>query len=254
MHPLLLKFGPLTIYSYGVMVAVGFGLATILICREADKFSIEKDKVIDLAILILISGIAGARFLYVMLNAGYYIARPLEILGLSKGGLVWYGGFLSAALASIFYIRRKRMNFWNVADLIAPYIALAQGAGRIGCFLNGCCYGIETHSGYPLAVAFPGERVFRHPTQIYSSILLILIFLILRFGQERRRFTGEIFLGYCALYSAKRFIIEFLRGDNPRIFYCLTLSQVISLAVLTGSLIIFLYRMARWKKRHSDLK
>ncbi|MCX5677681.1 MAG: prolipoprotein diacylglyceryl transferase [Candidatus Omnitrophica bacterium] len=241
MHPILLKLGPLTIYSYGVMVAVGFSLAAFLVYRRAPKFGMDRDKMIDYLILLLISGVVGARALYVLLNLGYYMADPMEILNLSGGGLVWYGGFIAALLASIWFLKIKKLDFWPVADLIAPYIALGQAFGRVGCYLNGCCYGIIA----PCNFIF-GER---QPTQIYSSILLLIIFIVLVRWQDRRRFKGEIFLDYCALYSCKRFFIEFLRGDNPRIFSGLTMSQLISAAVFLTVLIVFKVKADEWEKK-----
>lgn len=237
MHPILIKFGSLTIYSYGVMAAVGFALATLLIYRRASKFNVTKDSIIDLAILILITGVIGARSLYILSNLNYYLANPLEIPNLSKGGLVWYGGFLSALFASIWYTRKKGFSFWNVTDLMVPYVALAQAIGRVGCLLNGCCYGIEGH-----------------PVQIYSSLSLLVIFAILRLWQDRRHFAGEIFLAYCILYSFKRFPIEFLRGDNPRMMFGFTLSQCISIIVILISFTVFVYKAWKWKKRYSSLK
>ncbi|MDP3804358.1 MAG: prolipoprotein diacylglyceryl transferase, partial [Candidatus Omnitrophota bacterium] len=141
MHPILLKLGPFTVYSYGVMVAIGFGIFTFLVYRRAAKFNIDQDKIIDLTILILVWGIIGARLLYVASNLSFYLANPVDIVNLSKGGLVWYGGFLAALFAGMVYLKNNRLNFWEITDLIAPYIALAQGFGRIGCFFNGCCYG-----------------------------------------------------------------------------------------------------------------
>jgi phosphatidylglycerol:prolipoprotein diacylglycerol transferase len=243
MHPILLKLGPFTIYSYGVMVAAGFSLAAFLIYRRAPKFDMDRDKMVDYLILILISGVVGARILYVLLNFGYYRANPIEILNLSGGGLVWYGGFISALLASVWFLKIKNIDFWLVADLIAPYIALGQAFGRIGCYLNGCCYGILA----PCNFIF-GER---QPTQIYSAILLVIIFIVLVKWQEGRRFKGEIFLGYCALYSCKRFFIEFLRGDNPKIFSGLTMSQLISAVVFLAVLIVFKLKADEWRKKIS---
>lgn len=237
MHPILLKLGPFTIYSYGVMVAVGFGIATFLAHKRAAKFNIDPGKIIDIAILLIISGIIGARLLYVLLNLSFYIANPVDIIKLSNGGLVWYGGFISAILASIVYIRKTRLNFWDGADLFVPYIALAQALGRIGCFLNGCCYGKDGI-----------------PAQIYSSIALFAIFVILRIWQDKRHFESEIFLGYCVLYSLKRFLMEFLRGDNPVILYGLTMSQIISVFVFFLSAAYLVYRAVQWKKRHSDTR
>lgn len=243
MHPILLKLGPLNIYSYGVMVAVGFGIVAFLVYRRAADFGVNRDMTIDYLILVLISGVVGARILYVLLNFGYYKACPIEILNLSKGGLVWYGGFAAAILASIWFTKRRGLDLWSVADLFAPYIALGQAFGRIGCYLNGCCYGIPA----------PENFIFgrTHPTQIYSSILLFIIFAVLLKWQGARRFKGEIFMGYCILYSCKRFLIEFMRADNPRIFLGLTISQLVSAAVLIAALCIFKIKADEWKKKVS---
>lgn len=254
MHPILLKLGPITVYSYGATVALGFGLAAFLIYERAEKFKLEKDKVIDLAILMLVSGVTSARIFYVFLNGAYYMAHPLEVFNLSKGGLVWYGAFLGALFALIAYIARNGLNFWTVADLIAPYVALAQGFGRVGCFLNGCCYGTTTNVSYPLAISYPAETALRHPTQLYSAVLLFLIFLALRGWQDRKNFNGEIFLGYCVFYSAKRFAIEFLRGDNGRVVFGLTISQGISVFVFALAFLIFIYKGIEWQKKSSNLK
>ncbi|MFA6141768.1 MAG: prolipoprotein diacylglyceryl transferase [Candidatus Omnitrophota bacterium] len=235
MHPILLKFGPFTIYSYGVMVAMGFAVATFLAHKRAARFNIDPGKVIDIAIILIAFGILGARLLYVLLNLSFYIANPIDIVKLSNGGLVWYGGFISAFFAVIIYVRKAKLNFWAVADLFAPYVALAQAFGRIGCFFNGCCYGKD---GIPV--------------QIYSSIALLIIFIILRVWQDNKHFAGEIFLGYCVLYSLKRFLMEFLRGDNPAVFHGLTLSQVISVFVFFLSSAYLAYKAVQWKKAHSD--
>lgn len=241
MYPILFKLGPFNIYSYGLMVAIGFGLSTIMIYARAPRFGLERDTIIDYFIILLVSGVAGARLLYVLLDIRYYISNPLEIINLSKGGLVWYGGFISAIFVSLWFVRAKSLGFWAVVDFVAPYIALGQAFGRIGCFLNGCCYGIAAPHNFPM-----GER---HPTQIYSAVLLFMIFAALILWQDRRRFTGEIFLGYCLLYSCKRFFIEFLRGDNPRIFFGFTMSQAISLAVFLIALYLFKIRSDIWKTK-----
>lgn len=254
MYPVLFKVGPFNIYSYGVMVALGFSLAALLICRNASKFDLDKDKMLDMTIIILISGIIGARVFYVLSNFKYYLTKPLEIPDLSKGGLVWYGAFLSALAAAVWYSKKNRMKSWSVADLLAPYIALAHAFGRIGCFLNGCCYGIEVSGVTSLGVIFPNDHAIRYPTQIYSSLVLVLLFAVLRAWQERRHFEGEIFLAYCALYSLERFFMEFLRGDNPRIFMGLTLFQLISIVIFCGSLILFIERAVMWKRGASVLK
>lgn len=243
MLPVLVKIGPLTIYSYGVAVAIGFGLSAFLIMRRAKRFGLDKDKIINLLILILAGGIIGARGLYILLNINYYLANPFEIFNLSKGGLVWYGGFASGLAAAIWYIKKNKINFWDFSDLAAPYLALAQSLGRVGCFLNGCCFGMEA-KGLQLSAVFHGSPALRYPTQIYSSLTLLLVFVVLRIRQDRRHFNGEIFLGYCVLYSSKRFFMEFLRGDNPAVIYNLTISQILSASLFLVSVFILIYKIS----------
>lgn len=251
MHPIIAKIGPLCVYSYGLMVAAGFAIAIFLAYKHAGEFGIGKDRIIDFGIVILVGGLVGARLLYVLTNLKYYILNPLEIINIAKGGLVWYGAFLFGILAAVLFVKKNKINFWAGADLFAPYIALAQAIGRVGCFLNGCCYGGEVPSDYMFSVVFPGESVFRHPTQIYSALALLLLFVILRAWQKRRNFNGEVFLGYVMLYSIARFGLEFLRGDNPKILSGLTISQLISIPVFTACLAMFIYRLLQWKKSSS---
>ena len=255
MHPILIQIGPFNIYSYGVMIAVSFGLMTLLMYRQARRFNLDPDRIVDLMVLLLVSGIVGARLLYIALNFDYYLLNPLEVFNLSKGGLVWYGGFFVSLLALVFYLRKNRISFWVVADLVSPYLALAQALGRIGCFLNGCCYGTKAPSGFFWVVTFPGESVMRYPVQIYSSLALLAIYVILRIEQNMpRRFFGEIFLSYCLLYSSQRFVMEFLRGDNPKILLGYTISQGIGIAVILASLALFIYRRGKWQRENLSLK
>jgi phosphatidylglycerol:prolipoprotein diacylglycerol transferase len=254
MHPILVKIGPFSIYSYGMMIALGFSLAAYLMYTRAREFGLTGDNVVDMLVLVLIGGLIGARLLYVALHPAYYAARPIEILDFSKGGLVWYGGFLSGLLAFFLYAHFKKLRFWDVGDFIVPYVALAQSLGRIGCFLNGCCFGSAAPASFPLGVAFPDITGLRHPTQLYSSLALLGIFVILRFLQDRRHFAGEVFLLYCVLYSAKRFLMEFLRGDNPHLLFGLTLSQAISVLVLSASLMLLFYKAALWKRSSTSSK
>lgn len=251
MHPIIAKLGPLYVYSYGLMVAIGFAAATILAYKQAPRFGIDKDKIIDFIIIILIGGVIGGRVLYVLTNMSYYAANPAEIINISKGGLVWYGAFLFGIIIAVLFVKINKINFWEGGDLLAPYIALAQGFGRIGCFLNGCCYGTVVPAANMLSVIFPNESVYRHPVQVYSAVFLIILYLILRIWQDKRHFSGEVFLGYAVLSSAGRYGLEFLRGDNPKIFINMTMSQIISIGIFTLSLLILIYRYASWKKRPS---
>ncbi|MDP2929082.1 MAG: prolipoprotein diacylglyceryl transferase [Candidatus Omnitrophota bacterium] len=247
MHPILARIGPLYIYSYGLMVAIGFAAATLLAYNKASEFGINRDKIIDFGIVILLGGIIGARALYVILNLQYYIKNPLEILNLTRGGLVWYGAFLSGLIAGTWFVRKNKIDFWTMGDLFAPYIVLAQAFGRVGCLLNGCCYGSVSSPGFILGVVFPSESVLRHPTQVYSAIVLLLIFIILRLWQEKGRFKGQIFLGYLIFYSMSRFSLEFLRGDNPKDCFGFTISQMISIVIFIICITVFVQRLLKWK-------
>ncbi len=250
MHPILLKIGPLAIYSYGLMVAAGFGTAVYLASAQAHKFGLRKESVVDISLCVLIAGLVGARILYVLLNLGFYRSNPIEVFYISHGGLVWYGAFLFGVSAALIYVAKKVISFWNTADLFAPYIALGQALGRIGCFLNGCCYGGQAARNFPFAVYFPEDVFPRHPTQIYSSLLLLGLFIALRYMQTKRRFAGEIFLAYAILYSLERFVIEFFRGDNPPVFLNLTISQVISPVVFAAAISAYIIFFIRWKNTH----
>jgi len=233
MHPILFQLGPFTIYSYGFSLALGFIVATYLAKLEAGRKGIPPEKIINLSLCLALSGVLGARLLYILQNLRFYISNPGEILMLHRGGLSFYGGFVLATICASIYLKREHLSIPKVFDLIAPYLALAQGIGRIGCFLNGCCYG----------------RAARHPTQIYSALSLLAIFLILRTvqtkGAGKAYFTGQAFLLYCLLYSLMRFFMEYLRGDNLRIFANLTVHQLISIGifVISGGVL--------WKKRRS---
>ena len=249
MYPVLFKFGFITVYSYGALLAIGFLVSAFLIYRNAGRFNLSGEAMLDLAVIALIFGILGARIVFILQNLPHFVKYPLEILDLSKGGLVWYGGFFGGLAAGFVYARIKAISFLNVTDLFMPYIALGQAFGRIGCFLNGCCYGAEVSAGYPFGVTFPGEEIMRHPTQLYSVLALIVIFIILRVCQENIRFAGEIVCIYGILYTLKRFGIELLRADNPRIYLGLTFSQAVSVIFFAASVALFIILKGRWKKK-----
>ena len=154
---------------------------------------------------------------------------------LTRGGLSWYGGLILGVVAGIVYLRFKKANLYKTVDLIIPFIALAQAIGRIGCFLNGCCFGKESWLG----IYFPVHDAVLIPTQLYSSFLLLLIFMVLRFMQNYSHKDGQIFYAYLFLYSIKRFLVEFWRADNKVILYGLTLFQLISLGIFIFSVIMF---------------
>jgi len=224
MYPEICRIGPFTVYSYGLMLVVAFAVSSFLAGRQAKREGIDPEKIFNLSLVVFIFGVIGARIFYVAENIGYYAKNPLESIMLQHGGLSWFGGLLLGFILGVAYLKKNKLAVYKICDFVIPYVALGQAIGRIGCFLNGCCYG----------------KVWAQmliPTQLYSSLALLAIFVILRLLQERPHWTGQIFFTYLLLYSVKRFLIEFWRGDNPAVLFHLSLFQIISIAVFCLSLI-----------------
>lgn len=222
MYPVIFKFGFIQIYSYGLMLIFAFWIFAFLLTRQAKAWNLTNDFFWNLSLVILLAGILSARLAYIALNFRFFLDNPQEVFMLWHGGLVWYGGFLGGMLAGSIYLKRKKMPLLKTLDLIMPYAALAQAIGRIGCFLNGCCYG----------------RFFI-PAQLFSSSGLLIIFVILRLLQALPHRQGFILACYLIAVSLERFIEEFLRGDSPRNFWGLTIFQVISIAVFLSGLFLW---------------
>lgn len=233
MLPELYKIGPFTVYSYGLMLVIAFSVASLLASRQAAKEGISPELIVNLFFIAFLSGVIGARLFYVVYNFPEYAKHPIEIIKLQHGGLSWFGGLILGTTCSVLYLRNKKLKVFRILDLIVPFLALAQAIGRIGCLLNGCCFGKES---VEFGIYCRLQDAYLIPTQIYSSLLLLLIFIVLRIFQERPHKTGEIFYLYLLLYSMKRFFIEFWRADNPQVAFGLTLFQVLSILVFVISL------------------
>jgi len=236
MLPEICRIGSFTIYSYGLMLVLAFFVCAYLTSLQAKKENLDPERIFNLLFLVFIFGIIGSRIFYVLINALFYLHNPLEIIMLQHGGMAWFGGLIFGLAAAVLFIKKHKMNLLKTLDLLAPFIALGQAIGRIGCLLNGCCFGRESEFGIYFKVF---EKILI-PTQLYSSLFLLLIFIILRFKQDNKHLPGEILCSYLFLYSLKRFFIEFLRNDSPRIFYGLTLFQILCLAMFFISLGIFI--------------
>ncbi|NQU95387.1 MAG: prolipoprotein diacylglyceryl transferase [Candidatus Omnitrophica bacterium] len=245
MHPILFEIGPFTLRSYGALIALAFFVGYFFLYREAKKKNFYPDKILDIELIMLISGILGARALHVLVNLDYYRANLPDMFFFWKGGLAFYGGLILAILASWVFIVKNKMPRWETADFIIPYIALGQAIGRVGCFFNGCCFGKETASSF--GVIFYGDSIYRHPTQLYAAFALLCIFVILRLTQKNEPFAGLVAGLYLLLYGLQRFFIDFLRGDTPRYALNLTASQLISIGILLLAAFVFISRRIREK-------
>ena len=251
MHPILFKIGPITIYTYGVLIATAFFLGLALAARQARVEGEDPQKIMDLSFYILISAIAGSRLLYIVVEYKEYISNPLRIFKVWEGGLVFYGGFIMAMAVVIIYVKKNEMSLWKVGDILAPSVAIGQGVGRLGCFFAGCCYGRETD--VPWAVIFKNPNtlapmdVHLHPTQLYDSANGFIIFAALLILRKFKKFDGQLFWTYTLLYAVGRFIVEIFRGDERGfVTASLSTSQFIAIPLFAVS-IVMLIKLKRRK-------
>jgi len=255
MHPDLITIGPLTVHSYGLMIAIGFLLGLYVAIRTGRRNGIDSQKIMDMGFLLIISGIIGSRITYVLINFSEYSANPLKFFKLWEGGLVFSGGLLTAILAALFYIRRHKLNLWQVFDVWAPAVALGQAFGRIGCFMAGCCYGRESH-GF-CAVTFTNPKSIAplnmplYPTQLYDSLSNLIIFGILTVLSTRKKFQGQVFLWFLIMHSTARLVIEKFRGDDRGIFLGTnwTVTQFLAIVILLSSVSALIYFKSKNEKK-----
>lgn len=233
MKPILFTWGPLTLYSYGVALAVAFLFFLAYVRRSASACGLDPEILTNTSFAALLGGIVGARILFVALDFSYFAQHPFEIVMLNRGGLVWYGGFAGGVLAAVLHLLHRRMNLAGTLDIFVPPLALAQAIGRIGCFLNGCCYGFEAHP--PLGVCLPDGWGCRFPVQLLNSALLLILFWVLHRIRIASRRPGELVWWYGVGYGSLRFFTEFFRGDQRPFFAQLSLPQVISAGLVLVS-------------------
>jgi phosphatidylglycerol:prolipoprotein diacylglycerol transferase len=254
MFPRLLEIGPLTVYSYGVLLAAAYLLALYYSVRRARAMGLDGDRVLDLGIYIIISALIGAKLLLLVVDFDYFRARPQELWTLARSGGVFYGGLVVAFFVGLWYVRKHRLPVWPVADAIAPGIALGHVVGRFGCLLAGCCYGQRTDLPWgitftdPFAASNVGTplHVALHPTQVYDggAELFILVFLLLTERWWRKR-AGWTFWVYILLYAASRYVVESFRGDPRGLTMGFSTSQFISL-ILAPAAVAMLVVLWRW--------
>ena len=239
----LLTIGPVTIHGYGLMIAIGFFAAYIAAEKRAKKMGMDPDQLFNLTIYTMVFGLLSAKLLYYITIIKDIIADPSLLLNFTDGFVV-YGGIIGGILAGYVFARVKKMDFWKYFDLVVPSIALAQGFGRIGCLLAGCCYGTETTS--PIGIVFHESQFAPNgislvPTQTISSARNFLHFFILITFAKHKKADGQVAALYLIFYSIGRFILEFYRGDLIRgSVGQLSTSQFISIFVCIAGVILFI--------------
>jgi len=242
--------GSLPIHWYGLLLATGFLAGLWTASRRAVRDGIKPEQVIDSGSWLILGAIIGARALYVVSYWDRLFQEPLfptapwtEIFMVQRGGLVFYGGLIGATAAGLIYVWKNQLPVWKFADALAPSIALGYVPGRLGCLMNGCCYGRET--SVPWAIHFPLDHETHglgvHPTQIYDSLLSLGLYLALARLYRNKQFDGQIFAGYLVGYAVTRSVVEAFRGDYP-VHYLggtLTPAQLVSAAILVVGLFLF---------------
>lgn len=230
----------LEILWYGVLVASGIGLGILVFYYRGPKRGIPRETVLDIMIFSLPAAILCARLYYVVFNWEYYSGDLLEILNVRGGGLAIHGGLAGGLFVAWLVARRKGIRFLDMADSVAPGIALGQAIGRWGNFFNGEAHGGPTD--LPWAITVAGEKV--HPTFLYESLWCFLLFLFLMGFDRKPRFAGQIICLYGILYSVERFLVEALRTDSLMLGP-FKQAQLVSLAVILACAILYAIQKKR---------
>ncbi len=254
MFPELFTIGNLTVHSYGLMIALGVLISAAGLYREAPHENLNPDHVLEAVIASVFFGLIGARLLYVLLNWDYFSANPVEILFAQFAGLSFFGGLFLGAFILYFWSRWRRIGFWKLADLMAPYLALGYAFGRLGCFLNGCCYGRVTDLPWAMPAGL-ADDLLRHPVQLYAALGAVAVFALLKYLRPKRPFVGFLLLSLFALYGLLRFTTEFFRAEEA-LWLGLTAAQSFSLALVLFSVIAILVigRLTGWAGVQKETK
>jgi len=221
--PVLFRLGPLTVHTYGLMMAIGVGMALWFLFVQGKKQGLDGVKLVDAAFYTILVSLFGAKLILFIGNFNYYTTYPKELFSLARSGGVFQGGLTFGVIFALWYFRRKKIPTWKTADIIVPALALGHGFGRIGCFAAGCCYGRACSTA--LGVTFKSQYAHDltgiplqtplHPVQLYESALNFLNFIVLFFVLKKKRFDGQVFSLYIINYSIIRYFTEFFRGDHP---------------------------------------
>ncbi|PAV27767.1 prolipoprotein diacylglyceryl transferase [Virgibacillus profundi] len=251
-----IELGPLTIYWYGVIIAIGAFLGLYLATRETERLGLKKDLMIDFIVFAIPIAIICARIYYVVFEWERYADGPwTDIFAIWEGGIAIHGAVIGGVLTAIVYARVQNISFWLLADIVAPSLILGQAIGRWGNFINQ-----EAHGGAISESAYNSfhqylpdfimnqmtiDGVMYHPTFLYESVWNILVFILLIVLRKYNPLRGEIFLSYAITYSIGRFFIEGMRTDSLYVVGDLRAAQLISILLIVGSIILIIYRRTK---------
>ena len=250
MYPRLLELGPITVYTYGVLLAAAYLFGLQLARIRARERGLDANRVLDLGIYIIISALVGAKLLLLITDFRSFASNPRALVDLARSAGVFYGGLIVAVVVALWYIRRVGLPLWTTCDVFAPGIALGHVVGRFGCLFAGCCFGKPTTRPWgitftdPFAAANVGTPlgVALHPTQLYEAGAELLILIVLLVTERKGRpFPGRTFWLYMLLYAISRFIIEFYRGDDRGTVGMFSTSQFISIVLAPLAIVMLVY-------------
>ncbi|MCP4631477.1 MAG: prolipoprotein diacylglyceryl transferase [candidate division Zixibacteria bacterium] len=270
MFPEIFHIGSVSVRAYGLMLAVSFFVGLVVALKRAPKFGIPPVKIIDLTLVIIVAAVAGSRFFYVIYHLDEYRGHFLDVINpfqstgqIGIAGLSMMGGIVLVIISVILFIRLWKLPFWRTLDVFSPSFLLGLGITRIGCFLNGCCYGNPTDWFW--GVVFPGNSaagwfypdIHIHPTQLISSIAGFTLCGLLIFFERMKRFSGFTVIMMLIFYSAFRFIIDFFRYYEPSMVFMNTggldysNNQALSLLIFVVSIASFIVMSKRNKQLSS---
>jgi phosphatidylglycerol:prolipoprotein diacylglycerol transferase len=259
MYPEIIHIGSFPINTYGVFLAIAFLCGILVTVKLAERDGLPRQKIYDLSLWMLLAGLIGSKIL-MLFTEPEYRENPMQLVSLDflRSGGVWYGGLLGGVLVGYLLMKRYQLPWWKTADAFAPGLAVGNFFGRQGCFAAGCCWGKPTTLPWGVKFTEQGHQItgvptdtYLHPTQLYESFAMLLVFFFLFWLHKRKRFSGQVILAYALLYSVIRFAIEFVR-DDPRgdilgltTLTGLSTSQLISIVIGTCALILLVVRRHR---------
>jgi phosphatidylglycerol:prolipoprotein diacylglycerol transferase len=265
MYPELFHIGSFPINTYGVFLALAFLFAILITVRLAVRDGLPREKIYDLSLWMLLASLVGSKVLMFWTEPEYR-EHPLQLFSLDflRSGGVFYGGLIGAVVTGYFLMRRYKLPWWKTADACAPGIAMGNFFGRQGCFSAGCCWGKPTTLPWGVKFTEVGHEItgvptnsYLHPTQLYESFAMLIVFFFLLWLHRRKRFSGQVILLYTLLYAGIRFAIEFVR-DDPRgdilgltTLTGLSTSQMISIIVGGAALTVLIIR---WRRESASAK
>ena len=263
MHPILFTvgpfhiggttIGPIQIHSFSVMLILAFLFGVWIARKRAPKFGFDPGKISDASMLALFAGVIGARLLFILQELPYYLQHRNELFSLQFQGLTSFGGLLGGLGAYWYFAWRQKRSLRDVLDVVAPSALLGQGIGRIGCLLNGCCYGVVCTKDYFLAVHLDQTSILHIPAQLYDTVMCFIAFgLLVWIERQRQLRSGQVFALFMLFFGLSRFIYEFWRAgsvadvnqglaSSTRIAGLpITEAQVVALGMVAAGIIMFL--------------